>query len=305
MLTAISPQLGAEPKTEIIPDLYHVFSKAKMSLIDVTWMQHRYHEKRRWSSVDLLAQVDVDQLSHADKVYIWNAGRAELTTKPGADRLARLADTECHRWFETDAHLAAVMQACGTWSRYWNEEESFHEATLNILAQRLGMTPISNETFIEFRKIFPDDNMLRTLFLLAISEITATVNYARCADRAQDAGLRALFKQIAADEAQHMRYFVAFSRALIDSGKYHAKDAFSIAHLFLRQGGEIQRSGRSVVESRDTHVNWWDQLETADIERPEDIEGKQNMVFSALDKVTGIRVNSVEEVEEIWMDLLE
>jgi hypothetical protein len=305
MWAQISPQSVFEAKAEIIPDLYHVFSDARMSLVDVTWMQHRYHEKRRWSSVDLLAQVDVDKLSHADKVYIWNAGRAELTTKPGADRLARLADSECHRWLKTDMHLASVMQACGTWSRYWNEEESFHEATLNILAQRLGMTPISDETFIEFRKIFPDDNMLRTLFLLAISEITATVNYARCANHAKDDGLRALFRQIAADEAQHMRYFLSFSKALVDSRKYHAKDAFAIAHLFLREGGEIQGSDRTKVESRETHVNWWDQLETADIERPEDIEGKQNMVFSALEKVTGIRVTSVDEVEDVWMDLLE
>lgn len=296
---------ASEPRAEIIPDLYHVFADARMSLIDVTWMQHRYHEKRRWSSVELLAQINLNQLSQADKVYIWNAGRAELTTKPGADRLARLADSECHRWAGTDMHLAAVMQACSTWSRYWNEEESFHEATLNILAQRLGMTPISNETFIEFRRIFPDDNMLRTLFLLAISEITATVNYARCASHAKDPGLRTFFRQIAADEAQHMRYFLSFSRALIDSGKYHAKDAFSIAHLFLREGGEIHGSGRSKTQSRDTHVNWWDHLETGSIERPEDIDGKQHMVFGALEKVTGIRVCSTDEVEEVWMDLLE
>lgn len=304
MSAQINPLPTVEVTAEIIPDLYHVFSDDRMSLIDVTWMQHRYHEKRRWSSVELLAQIDVDQLSHADKVYVWNAGRAELTTKPGADRLARLADSECRRWLEIDTHLASVMQACGTWSRYWNEEESFHEATLNILAQRLGMTPISNEMFIEFRKIFPDDNMLRTLFLLAISEITATVNYARCASHATDAGLRTLFKRIAADEVQHMRYFISFSRALVDSGKYHAKEAFSIAHLFLREGGEIQGSDRSKVESRDTHVNWWDQLETADIERPEDIESKQKMVFIALEKVTGIRVTSTDEVEDVWMDLV-
>jgi hypothetical protein len=291
-------------KVEIITDLYDVFSKTQMSLVDVTWMQHQFHEKRRWSAVDFLKQVNFDSLSKIDMVCIWNAGRAELTTKPGADRLARLTDAECRRWLDTDSSLAAVMQACGTWSRYWNEEESYHETTFNAIAGRLGLEPISNDTFIEFRKIFPDDNALRTLFLLVISEIIATVNYLRCAAITHDPGLRAIFKQIAADEAQHMRYFISFSKALIDSGKYHSKDAFSIAHLFLRDDGEIQGSDRKRIENRETHVNWWDHIETGDIERPDDIEGKQKMIFSALEKVTGICVASPVEVEETWMELV-
>lgn len=291
-------------KVEIIADLYDAFSRKHMSLVDVTWIQHQFHEKRRWSAVDLLREVNYDGLSKIDMVCVWNAGRAELTTKPGADRLARLTDTECRRWLDIDSSLAAVMQACGTWSRYWNEEESYHETTFNAIAARLGLEPVSNDTFIEFRKIFPEDNMLRTLFLLTISEIIATVNYSRCAAITRDPGLRAIFKQIAADEAQHMRYFISFSKALIDSGKYHAKEAFAIAHLFLRDDGEIQGSDRKRIESRETHVNWWDRLETGDIERPDDIEGKQKMIFSALEKVTGIRVASPAEVEESWMEMI-
>lgn len=282
-------------KVEIIPNLYEVFSRKSMSLIEVTWIQHQYHEKLRWSVVELLKLVNFNSLSRADMVCIWNAGRAELTTKPGADRLARLADAECRRWLEIDRSLAAVMQACGIWSRYWNEEESHHETTFNALAAKLGLEPISNDTFIEFHKIFPDDNMLRTLFLLAISEITANTS---------DSGLRAIFKQIAADEAQHMRYFISFSKALVDSGRYNAKDAFAIAHLFLREGGEIQGSGRKRIEVRETHVNWWDHLETGEIERPDDIEGKQNMIFSALEKITGIRVDSPAEVEDTWLNMV-
>ncbi len=302
MTAAIKP-LSSE-KVEIIADLYEAFSKKRMSLIDVTWVQHQYHEKRRWSAVEFLNQVNFANLSKTDMVCVWNAGRAELTTKPGADRLARQSDAECRRWLDTDADLAAVFQACGTWSRYWNEEESFHETTLNVLAGGLGMEAVSDDTFIEFRKIFPDDNMLRTLFLLAISEITATVNYSRCAANTSDPGLRAIFKQIAADEAQHMRYFISFAKALVDSGKYHAKDAFAIAHLFLREDGELHGSDRNRIETRDTHVNWWDHLDTGDIERPDDIEGKQNMIFSALEKVTGIRVASPEEVEDAWMEMV-
>jgi hypothetical protein len=291
-------------KVGVIPDLYDAFAQRHMSLVDVMWVQHRYHEKRRWSAVELLDQVNFADLSEIDRVCVWNAGRAELTTKPGADRLARLADAQCRNWLDEDAHLAAVMQACGTWSRYWNEEESFHEATLNTLAKELGMEAIPDDVFIEFRKIFPDDNMLRTLFLLAISEITATVNYSRCAANTKDPGLRAIFKQIAADEAQHMRYFISFAKALVDSGKYAVKDAFSVAHLFLREGGELYGSVRSRIEQRETHVNWWDHLEAGDLERPDDIEGKQNMIFSALEQVTGIRVNSASQVEDVWVELV-
>jgi hypothetical protein len=292
-------------KVEIIPHLYGVLARRQMSLTEVTWIQHQFHERRRWSAVEMLQAVDASRLTELDRVCLWNAGRAELTTKPGADRLARQADAECRRWLETDPALASVMQACGTWSRYWNEEEAHHEIVFNTLAERLGMEPVSDETYIEYRKIFPDDGMLRTLFLLAISEITATVNYSRCAALTADPGLRALFKQVAADEAQHMRYFIAFAKALVDSGRYPAKDAFVIAHLFVREGGELYGSCRSQLEQRDTHVNWWDTIDTGALERPEDLQGKLAMIFSALRNVTGLGVSSAAEVEDVWMDLVE
>lgn len=291
-------------RVDVIADLYDAFAVEKLSLVDVTWVQHRYHEQRRWSAVELIDAVDLERLSDSDRVYVWNAGRAELTTKPGADRLVRMADIECRRWQGEDDLLAYVMQACGTWSRYWNEEESFHETVFNNLAHRLGMEPVSNETFLEFRQIFPDDNMLRTLFLLVISEITAMVNYSCCARLTQDAGLRRLFKQVAADEAQHMRYFMSFAKALVDSGHYPAKDAFAVAHLFLRDDGELDGSSRSQVEDRKTHVNWWDHLETADIEKPDDIDAKRKAIYSALQRVTGRSVASVDDVEDTWMELV-
>ena len=51
-------------------------------------------------------------------------------------------------------------------------------------------------------------------------------------------------------------------------------------------------------------MNWWDSIETGDLERPDDIEGKQNMIFSALRQVTGIKVTTAEEVEDAWMDMV-
>ncbi|AOY82439.1 ferritin-like domain-containing protein [Moorena producens JHB] len=290
-------------RADIVSNLYGILAQQKNSLLDLIWEQHHFHEKRRWSALDMIGVIDIENLSEMDKVNLWNAGRAELTTKPGADRLARLADNECRRWQDRNPVVAKVMQACGTWSRYWNEEESFHEMTLNHLSSLLGLEPVSDEILIEFRKIFPDDDMLRTLVLLAISEITATVNYSWCASVAQDIGLRKLFKQIAADESQHMTYFISFAKALVDSKEYSPKGAFAVAHLFLREGGELYGSKRQAVERRDSHVNWWDALKY-EMVIPDNVERKQGLIFSALRQITGIQVKSATEVEEKWLELV-
>lgn len=284
--------------------LYKLLAEQSYQLIDITWAQHLFHEQRRWSAVELLQRVDFEVLSPADKINIWNAGRAELTTKPGADRLARLAETESQRWLEQDPPLAAAIQACGTWSRYWNEEESFHETTLNHLSKIVGFETVNDETFMEFRKIFPDDDLLRTLVLLAFSEITASVNYATCANMTKDPGLRALFKQISSDESQHLSYFISFAKALVDSGKYPVKNAFAIAHFFLREGGELQGSQRSVREVRETHVNWWDALDYDWDQMPDNTKQKEGLIFSALRQITGISVKSIPDVEATWLELV-
>jgi hypothetical protein len=197
------------------------------------------------------------------------------------------------------------MQACGTWSRYWNEEEAHHETSFNRLSVMLGLPKISDATFIEYRKVFPDDNALRTLTLLAISEITAAVNYGQASLLARDPGLRALFKQVGADEIQHMTYFTSFARALVASGRFHAKEVLSVAHFFLRDDGDLRGSRRSHVEARDTHVNWWDQVEFVEgVASPEALERKQSLVFGAVQKISGVTVRSAAEVEEAWMDLV-
>ena len=290
-------------RANIVNDLYQVIADKRNCLVDLIWEQHSFHEKRRWSAVEMINAINLENLSQFDKANIWNAGRAELTTKPGADRLARQADAECRRWQESNPVLASVMQACSTWSRYWNEEEGFHESTLNRLSNLLGLEPVDDQVLIEFRKIFPDDDMLRTLVLLAISEITATVNYSYCASVAQDPGLKKLFKQIAADEAQHMTYFISFAKALVDSKEYSPKGAFAVAHLFVREGGELYGSKRQNLEQRDSHVNWWDALKY-EVTIPDNIERKQGMIFSTLRQITGIEVNSAKEVEQKWLELV-
>jgi hypothetical protein len=289
----------------IVTDLFDALTRRGMSLVDVTWEQHRLHESRRWSVIDMLGAVDLDRLTPLDRMLVWNAGRAELTTKPGADRLERQADAECRRWRYTNPTVAAIMEACGTWSRYWNEEEAHHETVFIRLADASGMEPISDETFINFRQVFPDDDMLRTLVLLAISEITAAVNYGHCQHVVEDPGLRRLFKQVAADEIQHRNYFVSFAKALVDSSEYHAKNAFAVAHLFLREDGELLGSARERLEDRGTHVNWWDQLDTGESDfRPEALEKKEQLICGALKKITGIEVRSRDEVEDTWMNLI-
>jgi hypothetical protein len=289
----------------IITDLFDALTRRGMSLVDVTWEQHRLHESRRWSVMEMLAAVDLDRLTPLDRTLVWNAGRAELTTKPGADRLERQADAECRRWRDKNPTVAAIMEACGTWSRYWNEEEAHHETVFNRLAEVSGMERISDGTFINFRQVFPSDDMLRTLVLLAISEITAAVNYGQCQHVVGDPGLRRLFKQVAADEIQHRNYFVSFAKALVDSGEYHAKEAFAVAHIFLREDGELLGSARQQLEERGTHVNWWDHLDTGTSGfRPEALEKKEQLVCGALKKITGIEVRSRDEVEDAWMELV-
>jgi hypothetical protein len=85
-----------------------------------------------------------------------------------------------------------------------------------------------------------------------------------------------------------------------------AKHAFAVAQLFLREDGELQGSARNRVESRDTHVNWWDRLEFVPTERErfDNQKRKCEMIFAALRQVTGIDVRSVEEVEDKWMELV-
>jgi hypothetical protein len=288
------------------PNLYASLAQEQATLLDVIWEQHRYHEHRRWDVQALVGAIDLSALTPADRFFVANAGRAELTTKPGADRVTRLADKECRRWLGTHDSLAKIMQACGTWSRYWNEEEAHHETAFNFIAAALALNPPDDLTVIEYRKIFPDDDMLRTLTLLACSEINAAVTYNEYAHRTAEPGLKALLLQVGADEVQHMRYFISFAKALVDSQMYEPKSVLAIAHLFVRPGGEIYGATRDTKASRDTHVNWWDHLDEAQggVSLLMGVKKKLAMTYKMVQQITGIVVSSPEDIEDKWMDLI-
>jgi hypothetical protein len=299
--------LAAEHRPVVIRDLYRALKEEGRTLVDITWEQHRFHEFRRWSAVKLLAEVRLDQLSELDRLVVWNAGRAEMTAKPSADRMTRLADAECRRFLGKDPVVASIIQSLGTWSRYWNEEESHHEMGFTQLSRMLGFEAIDDATVIDYRKIFPDDDLLRTVTMLSFSEGIAAVNYGQYARRVQDPGLRTLLKHVGADEVQHMQYFIAFAKALVDSGAYPMKESFAVAHFFLREGGELYGSARGQVEYRATHTNWWDHLEAGAGEAaaaPEALERKRSLILHALKRITGIACASAEEVEDQWMELV-
>ncbi|MEH2154763.1 hypothetical protein [Nostoc sp.] len=68
-------------------------------------------------------------------------------------------------------------------------------------------------------------------------------------------------------------------------------------------GGELYGSNRQHLEQRDSHVNWWDSIKY-EMVLPDNIERKQNLIFSALRQITGIQVNSAAEVEQTWLELV-
>ncbi len=296
-----------EHRPVVVRDLYQAFKEEGRTLVDITWEQHRFHEFRRWSVVKLLMDVRLEQISDVDRFVVWNAGRAEMTAKPSADRMSRLADAECRRFLEKDPVVASIIQSLGTWSRYWNEEEAHHEMGFTQLSRMLGFEAVDDATVIDYRKIFPDDDLLRTVTMLAFSEGIAAVNYGQYARRVEDPGLKALFKHVGADEVQHMQYFIAFAKALVDSGAYPMKESFAVAHFFLREGGELYGSARGHVEYRPTHTNWWDHLEAGAGEvavAPAALERKRSLILHALKRITGISCASAEEVEDQWMELV-
>lgn len=312
-LLAMAGLEGSEPEEAprhrpgVIRDLYQAFKDEGRSLVEVTWEQHRLHESRRWSVVELLAAVRLEQLTELDRLVVWNAGRAEMTAKPSADRMSRLADAECRRFLGQEPVVASIIQSLGTWTRYWNEEESHHEMGFTQLSRMLGFAPVDDATLIDYRRIFPDDNLLRTVTMLSFSEGIAAVNYGQYARQVRDPGLKELLKHVGADEVQHMQYFISFAKALVDSGAYPVKESFAVAHLFLRDGGELYGSAREHVEHRETHINWWDHLaeETRGLTvSPESLERKRSLILHALKRVTGISCSSAEEVEDTWMELV-
>lgn len=309
-LSGLSKEDARQParrRPQVIAELYRAFKEEGRKLVDILWEQHRFHESRRWNAVELVESVRPERLTELDRLLVWCAGQAEMTAKPSADRMTRLADAECRRWQGKDDALASVIQALGSWTRYWNEEEAHHEMGFMQLSLGLGFPAPTDASIIDYRKIFPDDDLLRTVTMLSFSEGIAAVDYGQYARRVQDPALKSLLKHVGADEVQHMQYFISFAKALVDSGAYSAKEAFAVGHLFLRDGGEMYGSMREHVEHRETHVNWWDHLEQGvgrAAAAPESIERKRCLILHSLRRITGIACSSAEEVEDVWMDLV-
>ena len=288
-------------KPHIRMNLFHDISTLGMNLIDLAWEQHRFHESRQWSSTQILDNMDFTHFDKTDRIFISNAGMAEITTKPGADRLAKQAEDEGHFWLDKNPMVSVIMQACGTWSRYWNQEESFHDATLNKIAAIIGESIVDDQTFIKLRQVFPKDNMLRTLVLLAFSEAVAHVSYIEYAKVTKNKQLANLLNHIGADEAQHMSYFITFAKALVDSGEYNVKDVLSVGYMFIKDGGELSGSARGEeIEKRDHHVNWWDEVDSDVMQKLNNIK-KQKMIFSVINRITGISLTNETELYDCWI----
>jgi hypothetical protein len=297
---------GQQPQRRVtgVEDLYRAIKEGRR-LVDIVWEQQRLHERYAWSVVEAVEAVKLEQLTESDRMLVWNAGRAELTAKPSADRMSRLADRECRRLQGQNDTAAAIVQALGTWTRYWNQEEARHETGFNRLAQMLGFEPVDDATYIEMRKVFPDDDLLRTVTMLTFSESIAAVNYGQCARHIREPGLKALFKQVGADEVHHMNYFISFAKGLVDSGAYNMKECFAVALFFLREGGELYGAKREHVEHRETHTNWWDHLQYgAGMNAPDALERKRSLILYALRRITGIACTSVEQVEDQYLELV-
>jgi hypothetical protein len=287
----------------VVVDLHRAFQEGRR-LVDIVWEQQRLHERHAWSVVEAVDAVRLDQLTESDRMLVWNAGRSELTAKPSADRLSRLADGECRRLQAHNPIAASIVQALGTWSRYWSQEEARHETGFNQLSQRLGLAPIDDATFIEWRKVFPDDDLLRTLTMLTFAECIAAVNYGQCARHIREPGLKALFKRVGADEVRHMNYFISFAKGVVDSGAYAVKECLAVANFFLREGGELYGVKREHVEQRE-HINWYDHLEyRAGMNAPDALERKRTLILYSVRRITGIACSSAQDVEDTWLELV-
>lgn len=285
-------------------DLYSQLEANPAVLSALIWNQQCLHEQRRWSSQTYVDAIPLRQVSANDRKVIWNAGRAELTTKPGADRLARDANSEVARWLETAPATAAVVEACGTWSRYWNEEEAHHECAFNELSSRLELPQLTLDTYAEFRAIFPPDCLLRTLVLLMMSEINAAAEYGSAARKTEQPEVRRLLRQIAADEVQHMNYFISFAKALIDSGNYPTRNALSVVNFFFGTNQEIEGGRRSTLSNRTTHVNWWDKVDFDEENKDDDLhKTKTDMALRGIQRITGLHFRSMTELSQRWMQM--
>ena len=291
-------------------ELYRAFKEEGRTLVEILWEQHRFHESRRWSAVEVVEAVRPrERLTELDRMLVWNAGRAEMTAKPSADRMARLADSGVPALQGKDDAVAAVIQSLGTWTRYWNEEEAHHEMGFTQLAAAARASPpMDDATVIDYRKVFPDDDLLRTVTMLSFSEGIAAVNYGQYARRSPGSRPQGAAQARGRRRgAAHAVLHLVRQGAGGQRGVRGSRSAFAVAYFFLREGGELYGSTREHVEHRDTHVNWWDHLEYGVGQcsgGPGSSSASGALILHALRRITGISCASAEEVEDQWMDLV-
>lgn len=301
----------------IITDIVGEIKRDKLTISDIMRVQHHYHESRRWRVTDLLKEFKMGKtISDNDKAALWHAARAELTTQPACIRLAvdglKLAEelAGSNRIGHQVAHVAAQWS-----SRYWLEEEGHHEVAYGTVMEMSGLPPIDEDEVVEHRGAFPSDNFARVCILQACVEIEACATYGESAKLSTDPLISETFRRIMMDESQHRAYFVAFAKALIDSGVYPVKDVLAMAYTWIRpKGGETFGSTRKKQDERKGFVNWWERVQTDQSDehhlpeeriRSERIhQRKIRGVLSAVQEATGIAVNSFDELEKAYFQSL-
>lgn len=301
---------------KILTDLVGDITKNNSTLTTILRTQQGYHEKRRWSVYDVIRDVPYQNFDERDRAALWHASRAELTTQPAGIRLAVQGVNLAQKLEEENPVGAMVLQAAAAWSaRYWLEEEAHHEVAYGILLEMAGLSAIEHDELVDHRGFFPDDNYARVCMLQACVEIEACATYGEMARTSHNPLVKQIFHRIMRDESQHRQYFVSFTRGLVDAGVYPIKDVLAMAYTWLRPDhGETHGSRREMQSERQGFVNWWEKVQTdeesgvalADDQiRSKNLQQKkEKSVFYAILEATGIKVNSVKELERAYFKSL-
>ena len=301
---------------KVITNLVEKITQENFTLSDILRTQHGYHEKRRWSVYDVVRNRQLTTLNRAEKAAIWHAAKAELTTQPAGIRLAVQGVRMAQEIAEKNPVGATVLQAAAAWSaRYWLEEEAHHEVAYGLLLDMAGLPPIKQKEVVEHRRFFPEDNYARICTMLACIEIEACATYGRVAQTTKDPVVKEIFLRVARDEAQHRQHFIAFARGLVESNVYPAKDVLSMAYAWIRpESGQTYASQRQQQLERQGFVNWWTELS---IDGEDELSLKQEQfhsrnlqskkersIFAGVYEATGIKVNSIEELQRAYIKSL-
>jgi hypothetical protein len=299
---------------KIISNLVKCITEKNYSLTEILRKQQAYHEKRRWSVFEVIGNRKLTSFDEKDCGTIFHAARAELTTQPAGIRLAVQGVKLAQEIADENPVGAKVLQAAAAWSaRYWLEEEAHHEVAYGLLLEMAGLPSIEHKELVDHRGFFPEDNYVRVCLLQACVEIEACVVYGQIAKNSRDPLVKEIFWRIMRDESQHRQYFISFAKGLVDSGVYPIKDVLAMAYTWIRPvAGETYGSNRNQQSKREGFVNWWEHVCT-DSEKGVALANdyifadnlrikKEKSLLAAIFEITGIKVNSVKELERIYLN---